>query len=51
MTIKIGDYVITRLGKQGRVVARYKEPLGHYYLYEVEVGSTVIVTRYVRLCK
>lgn len=48
MTIKIGDFVITRSGKEGQVVARYKEPLGHYWLYEVQIGLTVIVTRYVK---
>ena len=48
MRIKIGDRVVTRAGNEGVVVSRYKEPLGHYWLYEVAIGSTVIVTRYVK---
>jgi hypothetical protein len=43
-SIKIGDTVETKNGT-GIVVARYKEPLGHYYLYEVAIGSKVWVTR------
>ena len=42
-TIKIGSTVWTHSGN-GVVVARYKEPLGHYYVYEVqlETGKTIV---------
>ncbi len=42
--IKIGNTVWTTAG-EGVVVARYKEPLGHYYIYEVELtesGKTIV---------
>jgi hypothetical protein len=42
--IKIGNTVWTSAG-EGVVVARYKEPLGHYYIYEVELtksGKTIV---------
>ena len=44
--IKAGDRVITHSGS-GVVLARYKEPLGHYYLYQVELfdSGKVIVTK------
>ena len=37
--IKIGDTVISG-DVRGEVVGRYKEPLGHYYLYEVKDFNT-----------
>ena len=43
-TIKVGSTVWTHSGN-GVVVARYKEPLGHYYLYEVQLldtGKTIV---------
>lgn len=43
-TIKISSTVWTHSGS-GVVVARYKEPLGYYYLYEVKLtktGKTII---------
>jgi hypothetical protein len=45
-TIKIGSAVWTHSGN-GVVVARYKEPLGHYYVYEVQLLETnkTIVTK------
>lgn len=46
--IKVGDTVITRTGRTGVVVARYREPLGHYFLYEVSTESGIIITRYVK---
>ncbi len=42
-TIRVGSAVWTHSGN-GVVVARYKEPLGHYYMYEValESGKTIV---------
>ena len=49
-TIKTGDKVETQSGKIGVVIARYREPLGHYWLYDVQVTESgkVITTRYVK---
>ncbi len=44
-TIRVGNTVWTTAG-EGVVVARYKEPLGYYYIYEVQLeNGKIIVTK------
>jgi hypothetical protein len=50
MTIKVGDRVMTKQGC-GVVVAKRKEPLGHYVVYDVEIDAKVWTCRNVYLDK
>ena len=46
---KVGEKVVTQSGIYGTVTAVYKEPLGHYWIYEIltSEGKT-IMTKYVK---
>ncbi len=45
MAIKLGDKVWTKSGF-GVVVDRYREPLGWYFIYEVQLeDGTIIITK------
>lgn len=50
MRIKIGDTVITKLGI-GNVIAKRKEPLGWFWIYDVEIGGKVFECHNVYLYK
>jgi hypothetical protein len=50
MTIKVGDRVLTKVGF-GVVVAKRKEPFGHYVVYDVEIDGKVWTCRNVYLDK
>jgi len=56
MTIKVGDKVWTKSGfgvvVDRYVVDRYREPLGWYFIYEVQLeDGTIIITKNVYMDK
>jgi hypothetical protein len=47
MKAKVGTKVMLKDGSIGIVVRKYKEPLGWYYLYNVEVNGKVYTLKHV----
>ena len=50
MAIKVGDRVLTKVGS-GIVVAKRKEPFGHYVVYDVEIDGKIWTCKNVYLDK